>query len=149
MTLEAFKVLPNIIRHQLIYDHSQVGKDIMDVVFRWENDFDQPLLDEYRKNNLCAILKTKTEGNVEHFCQYFHGESYIQPYRKNLILDVLSTVAKDIPLKQLDILAKSAFNYILYDEDCLKKQDVTVKIPLILFFSNLLCNTLPRIMVKE
>ena len=148
-TAEVLKVLPNVIKHQLIYDHGQVGQDILDAVFRWENDFDQPILDEYRKSNLCTILKTRTEGNVEHFCKYFHGESYLQPYKKNIILDVLSTVSKDIPLKQLGILANSAFSYIMYDENCVKTQDVTVKIPLILFFSNLLCNTLPRVMVKE
>lgn len=146
---EALKTLPNIIKHQLLYDHGQVGIDVLNAVFRWENDFDQPLLDEYRKNNLCTILKTKTEGNVEHFCKYFHGESQLQPYKKNLILDVLSTVSKDIPLKQLEVLANSAFHHILYDENCVKSEDVTVKIPLILFFSNLMCNTLPRIMVKE
>merc|ERR1712136_346072 len=87
-TATVLKTLPNVIQHQLKFDHEQVGKDILDAVFRWENDFDQPILDEYRKNNLCSILNTKT-------------------------------------------------------------QDVTVKIPLILFFSNILSNTLPRIMIKE
>ena len=148
-TATAFKTLPNVIKHQLIYDHEQVGRDILDAVFRWENDFDQPIFDEYRKNNLCTILKTKTEGNVEHFCKYFHGLNQLQPYKKNLILDVLSTVSKEIPLKQLGVLANSAFHHILYDENCIKAQDVTVKIPLILFFSNLLSNTMPRVMVKE
>ena len=148
-TAMALKNLPNVIKHQLIYDHEQVGRDILDAMFRWENDFDQPILDDYRKNNLCTILKTKTEGNVDHFCKYFHGLSQLQPYKKNLILDVLSTVSKDISLKQLGILANSAFHHILYDENCIKTQDVTVKIPLILFFSNLLSNTLPKLMVKE
>merc|ERR1711997_260702 len=147
--LSAFKALQPVIKHQLKYDHVQVGKDLLDAVFRWENDFDQPILDEYRKNNLCTILKTKTEGNVDHFCQYFHGMQQLQPYKKNLILDVLTTVSKELPLKQLEVLANSAFNHILYDENCIKTQDVTVKIPLILFFSNLLSNTLPKLMVKE
>ena len=62
---------------------------------------------------------------------------------------MLSTVSKDISLKHLGILANSAFHHILYDENCIKTQDVTVKIPLILFFSNLLSNTLPKLMVKE
>ena len=148
-TTTVLKMLPNVIQHQLIFDHEQVGKDLLDAVFRWENDFDQPILDEYRKNNLCTVLKTKTEGNVEHFCKYFHGINQLQPYKKNLILDVLTTVSKEVPLKQLEVLANSAFNHILYDENCIKTQDVTVKIPLILFFSNILSNTLPRVMVKE
>ena len=148
-TATVLKILPNVIRYQLKFDHEQVGKDILDAVFRWENDFDQPILDEYRKTNLCTILITKTEGNVDHFCQYFHGMQQLQPYKKNLILDVLTTVSKELPLKQLEVLANSAFNHILYDENCIKTQDVTVKIPLILFFSNILSNTLPRIMIKE
>ena len=147
--LSAFKALQPVIKHQLKYDHVQVGKDLLDAVFRWENDFDQPLLDEYRKNNLCTILQTKTESNVEHFCNYFHGITQLQPYKKNLILDVLSTVSKELPLKQLGTLANAAFDNILYDENCIKAQDVTVRIPLILFFSNLLSNTLPKIMVRE
>ena len=148
-TATVLKTLPNVIKHQLLCDHEQVGKDILDAIFRWENDFDQPILDEYRKTNLCTILETKTEGNVDHFCKYFHGISQLQPYKKNLILDVLTTVSKTISLKQLDVLAHSAFNHILYDENSIKNQDVTVKIPLILFFSNILSNTLPRVMVKE
>ena len=148
-TVTVLRTLPNVIKHQLIFDHEQVGKDLLDALFRWENDFDQPILDEYRKTNLCSILKTKMEGNVDHFCKYFHGITQLQPYKKNLILDVLSTVSKVVTLKQLEFLANSAFNHILYDEDCIKTQDVTVKIPLILFFSNILSNTLPRVMVKE
>ena len=148
-TATVLRNLPNVIKYQLVFDHEQVGKDLLDAVFRWENDFDQPILDEYRKTNLCTILRTKTEGNVDHFCKYFHGITQLQPYKKNLILDVLSTVSKELPLKQLEVLANSAFNHILYDENCIKTQDVTVKIPLILFFSNILSNTLPRVMVKE
>lgn len=41
-TKAAFSALPPVIRHQLQLEHPQLGRDLLDVVFRWENSYDSP-----------------------------------------------------------------------------------------------------------
>ena len=41
-TKSAFASLPAVVRHQLRLEHPQVGRDLLDAVFRWENSFDSP-----------------------------------------------------------------------------------------------------------
>ena len=87
------------------------------------------------------------EGNVDHFCSFFNRPN-IQVHKKNLILDVLSSVSKKIGLKDLEVLAKVAFRDLLYDPDSIERLHTINKIPMILFFQRLLC-TLPHQMVRE
>jgi len=145
----ALKALPNVLQHQLKLEHVQVAKDILDSVFRWENEYDVAVLDAYRHKSLCAILKTPDRpAVVDQFCRYFHAQQ-MQPYKKNLIFSVLSEVSKEVPLKQLVPIAKSAFNIILADEGVIQRQDGSVKVPMILFFGQMLVNTLPKQLVEE
>ena len=37
-----FESLPSVIRHQLGYEHPQIGRDLLDAVFGWENVFECP-----------------------------------------------------------------------------------------------------------
>ena len=145
----ALKRLPLIINNQLKFEHPSLSKEILDSMFSWENDFEQPVLDQYRHRSLCSIIKSTDKNAVtEHFCMLFHNRG-TQPYKQSLILDVLSTVSKEVPLKQLIDISKCAFNIILNDECSIQKADVTVKIPMVLFFSRLLGNTLPKECVEE
>ena len=41
-TKSAFSSLPVVVRHQLQLEHPQVGRDLLDAVFRWENSFESP-----------------------------------------------------------------------------------------------------------
>ena len=41
-TRAAFFALPTIVRHQLGFEHPQVGLDLIDAFFRWENTFESP-----------------------------------------------------------------------------------------------------------
>ena len=84
----------------------------------------------------------------QQFCRYFHVE-HVQPFRKNLILDVLSNVAKELPLKDSLCLARTAFDIILNNDLAITSQDPAVKVPMILFFSRLLSHTLPKQLVEE
>jgi hypothetical protein len=66
-----------------------VGRELLDSVFSWENDFGCAELDELKRVNLCATLETKMDGNVDHFCSFFNRET-LQAHKKNLIFDVLA-----------------------------------------------------------
>ena len=71
----ALSAMPAILQHQLRLEHVQVAKDVLDAMFRWENQFDAGVLDGLRHQNLCAIVKTSAEAERHeipvHFCQYF------------------------------------------------------------------------------
>ena len=41
-TKTAFSSLPVVVRHQLQLEHPQVGRDLLEAVFRWENSFESP-----------------------------------------------------------------------------------------------------------
>jgi hypothetical protein len=41
-TRAAFSALPTIVKHQLGFEHPQVGRDLIDAVFGWENTFESP-----------------------------------------------------------------------------------------------------------
>lgn len=139
--------LPNVIRYQLAYEHPQVGRDLLDAVFRWENEFDSGHFDELRKRSLCTALKYRVDM-IGHFCNYFHHQGTTVP-KKSLVLDVLSRVSSDLALKDLQALAKCSFSNILqYDQDCLDKQEVPLRIPLILYFHRLL-TALPTQLLDE
>ena len=97
--------------------------------------------------NLCVTLQTKLEGNVDHFCSYFNRQS-LQAHKKNLILDVLTHVAQEVNLKDLELLVKVAFRDILCDAGAIQRQDTINQIPMILFFQRLLCS-MPHEMVRE
>ena len=61
---------------------------------RWENEYDVASLDMDRHASLCSILRNTNSLEVRQgFCRYFHLE-HTQPYKKNLVLDVLSNVAR-------------------------------------------------------
>ena len=145
----ALKTMPKILECQLQLEHVQVAKDVLDSMFRWENEFDVPALDVYRHQNLCTILKSTPSIEVcRQFCNYFHLQ-YTQPSKKNLILDVLSTVTKQMPLKRLTDVAKCAFNLILNNDRAIQDQDASVKVPMVLFFGQLMVSTLPKQLVEE
>ena len=81
----------------------------------------------HRRQNLCSILRhSKGTRATEQLCRYFNAE-HTQPYKKNLILDVVSDVARQLPLKDLVGLAKTAFNIILRDDGAIQAQDPAVK----------------------
>ena len=92
-------------------------------------------------------LQTKMEGNVDHLCSFFNRPT-IQIYKKNQILDVLTTVSKQVCLKDLEILAKVTFRDLLHDPESIQRLDTINKIPMILFFQRLLC-ILPHQMIRE
>lgn len=146
-TKTLFSALPTIIQHQICYEHPQVGKDLLDVIFGWENSFESPDLDELKKTNLCLTLQTKLEGNLEHLCSYFRQAS-LQAYKRNQILDVLTNVSQNVSLKDLGYLAKVSFADILTDPEAIERQETICRIPMILFFQKLLCS-LPHEMVRE
>ena len=83
----------------------QVGFELMNMLVRWENDFDSTEMDMLRKRSLCNVLSSKMEGNVEFLCSMFPKESTRVP-QQSLIVDVLSTAASEASLANLQILAK-------------------------------------------
>jgi len=146
----ALRSLPQVIRHQLPLEHEELSLQVLEKMFRWENEYDVASLDMFRHQSLCSILKS-TMGQpkiCQQFCRYFHVE-HVQPFRKNLILDVLSNVAKELPLKDSLCLARTAFDIILNNDLAITSQDPAVKVPMILFFSRLLSHTLPKQLVEE
>ena len=83
----------------------QVGFELMNMLVRWENDFDSTEMEMLRKRSLCNVLSSKMEGNVEFLCSMFPKESTRVP-QQSLIVDVLSTAASEASLANLQILAK-------------------------------------------
>ena len=112
----AFHDLPRIIKHQLTLEHPQIGKDLVRQVFLWENEFDDAVLDECRKNALVTVLNCRPEGNADHLCQLFH-EDHVQSFRKNLILDVFARATKIASLKDLQVLCNACFRLLLIREE--------------------------------
>ncbi len=55
----AFRELPAVARRQLEHEHSAVGKELMEAVFLWENEFNDPVLDTHRRNSLTAVVSTR------------------------------------------------------------------------------------------
>ena len=145
--VKMFSGISDVIRHQLALDHADVGRQLLSYTFLWENEFDDPKLDDLRKMAMITVLETKLEGNVEHVCQLFHGD-HVQPYRKNLLLDVLSKSSKSLSLKDLQFLSVCVFSRLLISDDTIAKQDVTVQIPFIMFLSRTICH-LPEELVTE
>ena len=136
--MAAFNVLPSIIKNQLGFEHPKLGHELIDFIFVWENEFEDPKLDETQKMSLCSILVTKPVGNVDHFLNHFN-KNQLQSYKKSLVLDVISTVSKQLSLVDLQHLARCAFNQLLLDETSISAQDLIVRIPLIMTLLRLLC----------
>jgi hypothetical protein len=85
----------------------------MNMLVRWENDFDSTEMEMYRKRSLCNVLSSKMEGNVEFLCLMFPKESTGVP-QQSLIVDVLSTAASEASLANLQILAKGLINFFTF-----------------------------------
>ncbi len=117
---------------------------IIDIVYKVNLIFLE--FDELKKVNLCIALQTKIDGNVDHFCSFFNRKT-LQAHKKNLILDVLTHVAQEVSLKDLEILVRVAFRDILCDPKAIERQDTINKIPMVLCFQRLLC-TLPHEMIR-
>jgi hypothetical protein len=146
-TRSALSALPGVIRHQLALEHPEIGKEILESVFLWENQFEAAELDDIRKGCLGTVLKTHLEGNLQHFLQFFHRDQ-MQPWRKNLVLDVVVNVAKEASLKDLQTIARATFRQLLLDDRSLNDQDTIVKIPFVLCLGRILC-LLPGVMLEE
>ena len=143
----ALVVLPNIIRHQLSLEHPEIGKELLDTVFFYENEFSSTKIEASRKECLCDVLKSHLEGNIQHFVHYFHKDK-LQPWRKNLVLDVVYDTAKRAPLVELQTIARCVFRQLLREESTLNDQDSIVRVPFVLFLGRVLC-LLPEAMVEE
>ena len=144
----AFSSLPNVIKYQLGREHPQVGQDLINILVRWDNEYDSPEIDQFRKRSLCGSLMAKMDGNAQHMCSLFMSESTRVP-QQIMLLEVMTTVMPDVSLKDLETLSKSAFSLMLdQDVGLIRKQEVPVRIPTILFFHRLL-TTLPVEMVRE
>ena len=92
----------------------QVGFELMNMLVRWENDFDSTEMEMLRKRSLCNVLSSKMEGNVEFLCSMFPKESTRVP-QQSLIVDVLSTAASEASLANLQILAKGLTNFFFFN----------------------------------
>lgn len=143
----ALVVLPNIIRHQLALEHPDIGKELLDSVFFYENEFSSTKIEASRKECLGDVLKTHLDGNIQHFVQYFHSDK-LQPWRKNLVLDVVYDTAKGASLAELQTIARCVFRQLLREERTLNDQDSIVRVPFLLFLGRVLC-LLPEVMVEE
>ena len=143
----ALVVLPNIIRHQLALEHPDIGKELLDSVFFYENEFSSTKIEASRKECLGDVLRTHLEGNIQHFVQYFHSDK-LQPWRKNLVLDVVYDTAKRAPLVELQAIARCVFRQLLREDRTLNDQDSIVRVPFLLFLGRVLC-LLPEAMVEE
>jgi hypothetical protein len=58
-TLADFSALPNLVKHQLQHEHPQVGVDLINALFRWQNEvkctylsnfFNQKIRKKFKKN---------------------------------------------------------------------------------------------------
>ncbi len=143
----ALITLPNLIQHQLGLEHEDIGREVLESVYFFENQFDATDLDDSRKTCLGTVLKTHLPGNLQHFVEFFHRE-HVQPWRKNLVLDVVYNVSKEASLKDLQTIARCVFRQLLVDERTLNDQDAIVRIPFVLFLGRVIC-LLPEIMVEE
>ena len=93
----------------------QVGFELMNMLVRWENDFDSTEMEMLRKRSLCNVLSSKMEGNVEFLCSMFPKESTRVP-QQSLIVDVLSTAASEASLANLQILAKGLTIFFYFSQ---------------------------------
>ena len=143
----ALVVLPNIIRHQLALEHPEIGKELLDSVFFYENEFNSTKIEVSRKECLGDVLKTHLDGNIQHFMQYFHSDK-LQPWRKNLVLEVVYDTAKTASLVELQTIARCVFRQLLREGRTLNDQDSIVRVPFLLFLGRVLC-LLPEAMVEE
>ena len=146
--LQAFQALPNITRNQLVHEHVSVGLQILDFVFLWENEFEDPVLDKLRKTSLVSVVATRPVDYVRPFCLMFHRD-HVQPYRKNIILEVLGEASKELDLKNLQLLTETVFSSLLLHDGTVAEQDVTVRIPLILFLSQTICRLPPQMVTED
>ena len=133
--LDLFQSLPNVVLHQLKLEHPQVGKDLLDLLVHWTNDFDCPLIEKCRKSSLCNALLSRMDGNVQHLCASLVQKSTSVPVQA-LILDVLSNVANQASLSDLQTLSRAAFDILHLD--LFRSPQVPIRIPLILFYHRLL-----------
>ena len=143
----ALEVLSPIIRHQLGLEHPDIGKELLDCVFFYENEFSSTKIETSRKECLGNVLKTHLDGNIQHFVQYFHRDK-LQPWRKNLVLEVVYSAARDAPLAELQAIARCVFRQLLLEEGTLNAQDSIVRVPFLLFLGRVLC-LLPEPMIEE
>ena len=144
--LANFSALPIVVKHQITHEHPQVGMDLLNLLVKWENDFDCVQMEVLRKRSLCNTLLSKMDGNVQHLCSMLPQDSTRVP-QQILILDVLSTTASEASLSNLQILAQASFN-IMLQVDLFETRDVPVRVPAIIFFHRLL-STLPIQMVRS
>ena len=133
--LSLFQSLPNVVLHQLKLEHPQVGRDLLDLLVQWTNDFDCPLIEKCRKSSLCNALLSRMDGNVQHLCASLVQKSTSVPVQA-LLLDVLSNVANQTSLSDLQTLSKAAFDILHLD--LFRSPQVPIRIPLILFYHRLL-----------
>ena len=141
-----FSNLPNVIKFQLQHEHQQVGLDLLNILVTWENEFDSPEIELHRKASLCNALKANVESNSKFLCSFIPKDETRVP-QQLLILEVLSKVASQANLTELQALAKIAFHDML-QPGLFESREVPVRIPLILFYHRLLC-TLPTQMIQS
>jgi len=134
----AFQILPAVAQRQLAMDHPKVGEELLEVVFNWENVFEDPTLDQLRKSSMTAALVARPEPLGAYLCQMF-DDNCIQPYRKNLLLDVLSNARDKLPLSGRLVIAQASFSLLMRNESSIRDQDIIVWVPMILYFAQTLC----------
>jgi len=139
----AFSALPMVARRQLALDHPALGAELVDVLFDWENEFDDPALDQHRRASLAASLVARPDPLVQHLCNAFSRDG-LQPYRKNLVLQALADARDELPLAGRLLVARHAFSSLLPSPAAIRCQDVTVRVPMILFFAQTLCSLPPE-----
>lgn len=146
-TSEILESLPDVITAQLALEHPQTGQEITDSLFNWENKFEDPGLDLSRKRSLCQVIVSSPDSNIPHLCALFHQE-YVQSYKKNMILDVLSGCSERLSLKDLQTLTRVSFDCLLREEDTLRRQDTVVQIPFVMYLTKLF-RILPETMITD
>ena len=144
--VSTFSNLPNVIKFQLQHEHQQVGLDLLKILVTWENEFDSPEIELHRKTSLCNALKANVESNSKFLCSFIPKDETRVP-QQLLILEVLSKVASQANLTELQALARIAFQDLL-QPGLFESREVPVRIPLILFYHRLLC-TLPTQMIQS
>ena len=144
---DAFCAVPGLVKHQLALEHAEIGENLLDLIFMWENQFENAELDEARKASLESIVVTRPEGNVRHLCRLFHRE-HVQPYRKNLVFEVLTRAAPKWSLVDLRDATQDVFRLLVPHPSIINDQDLIVRIPFIAFLSNLIRSN-PDTMVEE
>ena len=75
------------------------------------------------------------EGNVQHMCATLTSKDTRVPVQA-LLLDVLSTVANQVSLADLQVLSRAAFDILHLD--LFRSQEIPLRIPFILFYHRLL-----------